>query len=140
MLPITDYQKIGIGVSGFGVFFLFLGVLFFFDKGLLAIGNILFISGLALVIGLERTFRFFFQKHKITGSSCFLGGIVVVLFGWPLIGMIIEAYGFILLFSGFFPVVINFLRRVPVVGNILNLPGISQVVGRLAGDGSNSMV
>ena len=60
--------------------------------------QILFISGLALVIGLERTFRFFFQKHKVTGSSCFLGGIVVVLFGWPLIGMIIEAYGFILLF------------------------------------------
>ena len=29
--------------------------------------------------------------------------------------------------SGFFPVVINFLRRVPVIGNILNFPGISQV-------------
>jgi len=54
--------------------------------------------------------------------------------------MIIEIYGFVLLFSGFFPVVINFLRRVPIIGNILNFPGISQVVGRLAGDGSNSMV
>lgn len=85
-------------MTGFGVFFLFLGVLFFFDKGLLAIGNILFISGLALVIGLERTFRFFFQKHKLKGSSCFLGGVLVVLIGWPLIGMIIEIYGFVLLF------------------------------------------
>ena len=60
--------------------------------------QILFISGLALVIGLERTFRFFFQKHKLKGSSCFLGGVLVVLIGWPLIGMIIEIYGFILLF------------------------------------------
>ena len=30
-------------------------------------------------------------------------------------------------FSGFFPVVINFLRRVPIIGNILNFPGISLV-------------
>jgi len=47
-LPITDYQKIGIGVSGFGVFFLFMGVLFFFDKGLLAIGNVSFFLSLLL--------------------------------------------------------------------------------------------
>ncbi|EDO40339.1 predicted protein [Nematostella vectensis] len=140
MLPITDLQKIGIGVTGFGMFFLFFGVLLFFDKGLLAIGNILFISGLALVIGLERTFRFFFQKHKLRGSTCFLGGIMVVLIGWPLVGMIIETYGFVLLFSGFFPVVVNFLRRVPVIGNILNLPVISQIVSRVAGEPSNSMV
>ena len=34
---------------------------------------------------------------------------------------------FFLFFRGFFPVVVNFLRRVPVIGNILNLPGISSV-------------
>ena len=89
--------------------------------------QILFLSGLAFVIGLERTFRFFFQYHKIKGSTAFFGGIFVVLFGYPLIGMIIEAYGFIVLFSGFFPVAINFLRRIPVIGTILNLPGISSV-------------
>ena len=87
----------------------------------------MFLSGLAFVIGLERTFRFFFQYHKIKGSSAFFGGIVVVLLGYPLIGMIIEAYGFIVLFSGFFPVAVNFLRRIPVIGTILNLPGISSV-------------
>ena len=89
--------------------------------------QILFLSGLAFVIGLERTFRFFFQYHKIKGSSAFFGGILVVLLGYPLIGMIIEAYGFIVLFSGFFPVAVNFLRRIPIIGSILNLPGISSV-------------
>ena len=32
--------EIGIGLTGFGAFFLFLGIIFLFDKGLLAIGNV----------------------------------------------------------------------------------------------------
>ncbi|XP_052712662.1 vesicle transport protein GOT1B-like [Crassostrea angulata] len=137
MMQITDFQKIGVGLAGFGIAFLFLGVLFLFDKGLLAIGNILFICGLAFVIGLERTFRFFFQKHKLKATSFFVGGILIVLLGWPVIGMCVEMYGFFLLFSGFFPVAVNFLRRVPIIGTILDLPYIRSVADRIAG--SNSM-
>lgn len=33
----------------------------------------------------------------------------------------------LLIFRGFLPVVVNFLRRVPIIGNILNMPGISSV-------------
>lgn len=137
-MQITDFQKIGVGLAGFGIAFLFLGVLFLFDKGLLAIGNILFICGLAFVIGLERTFRFFFQKHKLKATSFFVGGILIVLLGWPVIGMCVEMYGFFLLFSGFFPVAVNFLRRVPIIGTLLDLPYIRSVADRIAG--SNSMV
>jgi uncharacterized membrane protein HdeD (DUF308 family) len=131
MIPVNDFQKIGIGLAGFGVAFLFLGILMFFDRGLLAIGNILFISGLTFVIGLERTFRFFFQRHKTKGTTFFFGGIIVVLIGWPVVGMVVEIYGFFLLFSGFLPVAVNFLRRVPVVGTLLLLPGISYVVNMI---------
>lgn len=60
--------------------------------------QILFIAGLACVIGLERTFRFFFQKHKVKASVAFFGGMFVVLVGWPLVGMLLETYGFVLLF------------------------------------------
>jgi len=106
-------------LSGFGLFFLLLGIMFLFDKGLLAIGNvnlfkkvfffklscifkffqILFIAGLCLIIGIERTVRFFFGKQKLKGSLFFFGGVFIVLFGWPLIGMLIEIYGFIILFG-----------------------------------------
>ncbi|CAH1642503.1 unnamed protein product [Spodoptera littoralis] len=65
--------------------------------------RILFISGLACVIGLQRTFFFFFQRHKIKASVAFFGGITIVLMGWPMIGMIAEIYGFLLLFSCEFP-------------------------------------
>ena len=50
------------------------------------------------VVGLERTFRFFFQKHKLRATGAFLGGILVVLMGWPVVGMVVEIYGFVLLF------------------------------------------
>lgn len=60
--------------------------------------QILFISGLTAIIGIERTFRFFFQRQKLRGSFAFFGGIIIVLLGWPLIGMIAEGYGFIVLF------------------------------------------
>ncbi|XP_046373354.1 vesicle transport protein GOT1B-like [Haliotis cracherodii] len=140
MMQVTDFQKIGVGLAGFGIAFLFLGVMFLFDKGLLAIGNILFLAGLAFVIGLERTARFFFQKHKVKATGFFLGGILVVLLGWPMVGMCVEMYGFFLLFSGFFPVAVNFLRRVPVVGTILNLPGIRSFADRVGESGSMDKV
>ncbi|PWA24274.1 hypothetical protein CCH79_00019952, partial [Gambusia affinis] len=89
--------------------------------------NILFVAGLAFVIGLERMFRFFFQKHKLKATSFFLGGVFVVLIGWPIIGVLLEIYGFFLLFRGFFPVVVGFIRRIPVLGSVLNLPFISSV-------------
>ena len=34
---------------------------------------------------------------------------------------------FNLIYSGFFPVAVNFLRRLPVIGTVLNLPGIRSV-------------
>ncbi|XP_043932009.1 vesicle transport protein GOT1A isoform X1 [Protopterus annectens] len=99
MITITEFQKIGVGITGFGIFFVLFGILLYFDSVLLAFGNILFLAGLAIIIGLRRTFTFFFQRPKLKGTSFFLGGILVVLFRWPVIGMILETYGFVTLFN-----------------------------------------
>jgi PREDICTED: similar to CGI-141 protein, partial len=39
-LALKFISEIGIGLAGFGIAFLTLGVIFLFDKGLLAIGNV----------------------------------------------------------------------------------------------------
>ena len=94
MLSLSDNQKIGIGLTGFGCIFLFLGCILFFDRVLLAFGNILFVSGLGFIIGLNRTFNFFFQPHKLKGSSLFFAGILLIIFGWTFTGMLVESYWF----------------------------------------------
>ncbi|CAE6493701.1 unnamed protein product [Rhizoctonia solani] len=96
---LSDGQKIGVGLTSFGVFFMFLGVMLFFDGGLLALGNILFVSGLTLIIGPTKTFYFFARKQKLRGTICFVTGILLVFFKWPFVGMIIETFGFLNLFG-----------------------------------------
>jgi len=129
----NDNQKIGALLTGLGMFFTFLGVMLFFDRGFMAIGNLLFLSGVTLVIGPRRTYKFFFQKRKLKGTSCFLGGIFLVIVGWPFIGICVELFGFINLFGDFFPYVLMFTRKLPVIGTILNMPGISKAVDKVSG-------
>ena len=94
-----------------------LGVMLFFDGALLALGNvrcllsssleqtrrnqqqILFVSGLTLIIGPQKTFYFFARKQKLRGTVCFIGGILLVFFKRPFIGMVIETFGFLNLFG-----------------------------------------
>ncbi|CAE6417273.1 unnamed protein product [Rhizoctonia solani] len=130
---LSDGQKIGVGLTSFGVFFMFLGVMLFFDGGLLALGNILFVSGLTLIIGPTKTFYFFARKQKLRGTLCFVTGILLVFFKWPFIGMIIETFGFLNLFGDFFPVIVTFLRQLPFIGTFLSLPYIKGFVDRIAG-------
>ncbi len=111
------WPEIGILLSSLGLLFTFLGVLFLFDRGLLAIGNVralppprlgwsaecrgqlLFLTGGALVIGLKKTGAFFFQRRKLRGTIPFAVGMVLVLIGWAKIGILIEAFGFVNLFG-----------------------------------------
>jgi len=126
----NDRKKIGIGLTGFGVLFSFLGVIFFFDKGLLAMGNILFLSGLALTIGVKSTLQFFMKRQNYKGTVSFIIGFLLVLVGWALFGMILEGYGFIVLFSGFWPTVVVFLQRIPVIGWIFQQPFLVSLFSR----------
>jgi len=130
---LTDGQKIGVALTSFGALFMFLGVMLFFDGALLALGNLLFLAGLTLIIGPHKTFYFFARRQKLRGTACFFGGILLVFFKWPFVGVVVETFGFLNLFGDFFPVVLTFLRQLPGIGHFLSLPYIRDVVDRLAG-------
>uniref|UniRef100_A0A8C8HMU8 Uncharacterized protein n=1 Tax=Oncorhynchus tshawytscha TaxID=74940 RepID=A0A8C8HMU8_ONCTS len=173
MVSITETQKIGVGLTGFGLFFLLFGVLLYFDSVLLAFGNrdtstshgvdqavlgtldfngcakfqdigrnwntlsyksmqsirclVLFLTGLTFIIGLRRSAGFFFQRQKLRGSTFFLGGVALVLFRWPIIGMAVESYGFVLLFRSFFPVACGFIL------SLVNIPYLNVLYNSFLG-------
>jgi hypothetical protein len=107
-----------VALTTFGTLFMFLGIMLFFDAALLALGNVcssslrflsphshqvltqmLFLSGLTLIIGPQKTFYFFARKQKLRGTACFIGGILLVFMKYAFIGMIVEIFGFLNLFG-----------------------------------------
>ncbi|KAH7573386.1 hypothetical protein JRO89_XS03G0136600 [Xanthoceras sorbifolium] len=114
--------EIGLGLIGFGIFFTFLAVILFFDRGLLALGNILWLTGVALLLGWYSTWKLFTDRSNYKGSGCFLLGLFFIFVRWPVVGIIVELYGCIALFGGFWPTVKAFLGQIPVLGWIIQYP------------------
>ncbi len=136
MAFISDNAKIGMFMTGLGILFLLLGILFFFDAGLLAIGNVLFLVGIPLLIGWRRALDFFNpmkRKGSTRGIVCFIVGLLLVLYRWALVGIIIELIGMFELFGRFLPVVVTALRSLPVIGPFLRLPVVDKIVDFLSG-------
>ena len=59
----------------------------------------LFISGLTLIIGPQKTFYFFARRNKLRGTVCFVGGVLLVFLKYPFVGMVVETFGFLNLFG-----------------------------------------
>ncbi|KAM0940045.1 putative vesicle transport protein, Got1/SFT2 [Dioscorea sansibarensis] len=119
---ISEIKKVGIGLIGCSIFFSILGVFLFFDRGLLALGNIFFLSGVAILLGWQSTLQLFTQKRNFKGSLCFLVGIFLIFVRWPILGIISEIYGLVVLFGGFWPSTKVFLYQIPVLGWLLQYP------------------
>ena len=75
--------------------------------------------------------KFWLSSLPLQGSAFFLGGLLLVLVKWAIVGVFVETYGFWLLFSGFFPTALGFLRRLPVLGTVLDMPGLKMVSSSL---------
>ncbi|EPY27316.1 golgi family transporter [Strigomonas culicis] len=122
----NDFTKIGVALTGLGVLFSFLGIVMLLDRALLTIGNVLFVVGVALVVGPKRFKTFFVTRRR--ASICFFLGILLVLFGWCIFGLVIEGFGILNLFGDFFPVVARVLESTPLIGPIILSRPVQQML------------
>lgn len=119
-----------------GGFFLLFGLILLFDRALLAMGDILFLVGITLLLGPQRTFLFFARRQKwrgmlplsfpakrslilffyLLGSAAFWSGILLILLRWPFVGFVVQCYGMFILFGEFFKTIADFAYGIPVVG------------------------
>jgi hypothetical protein len=94
--------------------------------------QILFLIGLTLIIGVQKTIAFFSRPAKLKGTAAFTVGIVLILLRWPLTGFLIELYGLFILFGDFLVTIGQFAGNIPVIG-----PYIQRGLEVLAGGRSN---
>lgn len=118
---LSDTQKIGVAFCSGGGFFLIGGVMLFFDRAMLAMGNILFLIGLTIIIGPQKTLVFFARKQKLKGTAAFFGGLTLILMRWSLVGFLVELYGIMVLFGDFLGTIAGFARNVPIVGPYIGI-------------------
>ncbi|KAG5983361.1 hypothetical protein E4U55_000099 [Claviceps digitariae] len=90
------------------------------------VSQILFLIGLTIIIGPQKTLFFFARKQKAKGTAAFFAGLILILIRWTFIGFLIEAYGIAILFGDFFGTIAGFARGIPVIG-----PYIGMLVDRI---------
>lgn len=132
MFSVSNDTKIGGALVFLGALFMFLGVVLFFDRALMTLGNIMFLVGFAFLSGPSRTFQFFTARSRLRGTVAFFLGVVLILMGWTFTGMIIECFGFLNLFGNFFPIALTWMRSMPFLGPTLNLPVVKQCLDKIA--------
>ena len=76
---------------------------------------------------------FFARRQKLKGTAAFLGGIVLILLRWPLVGFLVELYGIFVLFGDFFATIGSFAGNIPVVG-----PYIQMLLDKISGGRRNA--
>jgi len=86
----------------------------------------LFLIGLTIIIGPQKTLSFFARKQKLKGTAAFFMGLFLILMRWAFIGFFVELYGIFILFGDFLGSIAGFARNIPIVG-----PWIGVLVDRM---------
>jgi Got1/Sft2-like family len=112
-------RKTGLMLLVSGVSLTFLGITLFFNKTIMRLGNLLCIAGVLLTMGPTQTVSYFVQPEKLRATICLGLGIFLVIIGSPLFGIVLEVFGVLNLFGNMFPILMVFVKQMPVIGELL---------------------
>ena len=116
----SDSNKIGMFLVLTGLSSYLLGLLLLFDRSLLLIGNLCFIVGIFVLVGLLGGLTFFTSKGKLAGSVYFFIGFTAITFKWAFVGALVQLIGLYGMFRSFLPFLFEYLMGVPVLGPFLS--------------------
>lgn len=118
----SDSQKLGVGFCVLGTGLGTAGVCFLFDRALLSLGNLCFLSGLMLLMGMRKTVAFFFLRPQKWKASClFFAGVLLIFFGYALLGLPLQLYALLQLCAAFLPQVLAAARLSPIGSWLLSV-------------------
>jgi hypothetical protein len=108
-------RKTGLIMCAAGAMATMLGISLFFEKNLIRVGNVLLVLGAPIVVGPQRASRYVLAPTKLRATMVFAFGFLLILSGRPLLGIGVEAFGFLNLFGNLFPMLGVMLKSLPFV-------------------------
>ena len=95
------------------------GTIFFLDRGLMSIGNLMVLAGVFNMIGFLNVLKSFMRRENCKQNLSLLIGIMLVFVGWSFLGMIAQLYGILIMLKNSFPTINQFLSYMPIIGTLL---------------------
>lgn len=117
------------------------GLVLFFDRVFLLLGNILFLSGASYSAGCFTLTMFFVKPSKLKGSICYFVGMFSILIGWALVGGVLQLVGIYYLFRDFIPQIYSSAKYIPGIGPyICSSTFLKDLVAKMSGTAKVNVV
>jgi len=117
---LQNQKQLGALLLALGLFLSIMGMALFFEGNLLRLGNICIILGIPLLLGPDRVRGFFMKESRIQASLITSLGIILVFWGKPRLGILLEVFGLLNLFGNMFPLLFALAKRMPIIGDVLS--------------------
>ena len=112
------YAEISLSLVGIGSFLFLFGFIFFFERTMMAIGDIMILAGIFYYIGIETVLKSFTNKDNYKQTISILVGLLLVLINWTILGLIVQIYGmFLLIKNNLANSIFGFMPSISITSN-----------------------